>query len=323
MEEFRDTHAPRGDETARILALAERLPDLIGPLAPPALEEVLARVSAPVVDEAGGAGGARNRNSRPWTWWLLAAAAVFLVVLPPALLVYRSRGHEDLAFGAESFSTGASQTADLTLRDGTVVKLAPRSRLRLVPSREERRVSLEGQAFFAVAHDGRPFIIETPSGEIRVLGTRFDLAARDEDLQLVVVEGRVAVSAPGVDAEVQAGQLGRIVKGTPLPVEEVHDPYEMTSWVGRFLAFQSTPLSLAVRDIEHRYGVRFEITDSAIARRTVTAWFSDWSLEDVLTVICAIAEARCSTSEDDDVIRVEPRWATRVDDQQSHTASNR
>jgi ferric-dicitrate binding protein FerR (iron transport regulator) len=295
-----------GDElTERILALSARLPETLGALPPPRVEAVVARTAARPRTSS----GVDLRGPTAWTQsrhgfrnLLLAAAAVLVVGFPA--VVFFSGGREEIGFGVESFSTGASETADLTLRDGTVVKLAPRSRLRLEPSGTERRLSLEGQAFFAVAHDGRPFVVRTPVGEIRVLGTRFDLSARDEDLQLVVVEGRVAVSARGLDTEVRAGQLGRIVRGTPLPVQDVPDPLELTGWVGRFLAFQSTPLAEAARDIEHQYGVRIEITDSTLARRTVTTWFSDWSLEDVLAVVCSIAEAHCSTT--DDVVTIEP-----------------
>ena len=66
----------------------------------------------------------------------------------------------------------------LTLADGTQVWLNAASRLRFFTSDRgrERRVWLEGEAYFEVAHDARrPFIVESGGQSIRVLGTRFNI----------------------------------------------------------------------------------------------------------------------------------------------------
>lgn len=299
-------NAAEYDDIMRIHRLSARLPALLVSTPAPAAEDVLARLDAGRSTVEGDVPQRRSRQgSGRVGHWMLAAAAVFVIALPAAWFIGRFVGGNELGFGAESFVTGPNEMATITLRDGSVVKLAPRSRLQLEPSRSERRVSLDGQGYFAVAPmNGQPFVVRTATGNIRVLGTRFDLSTRGDDLQLVVVEGRVAVSASGLDAEVGAGQVGRVVKGTPLPVLEVEDPHELTAWVGQFIAFQSTPLDDAAREIMRHYDVRIVIADTALAKRTITAWFSDWSLEDVMTVFCTVAEARCSTR--GDVITVEP-----------------
>lgn len=286
----------------RIQELTARLPETLGPTNPPPADAVIARATAR--GTGGDAPPARAPRLRPFRRWLLAAAAILAVGLPGGLFLARTAAAPDAGFGAESFVTGPEETATLTLRDGTVVKLATSSRLELEPSRTERLVALDGQAYFAVAHRNQPFVIRTRTGDIRVLGTRFDLAARDDDLQLVVVEGRVAVSARGLETEVRASQMGRVVNGTPLPVQDVADPHALTGWVGQFLAFQATPLADVAREIERHYDIRIRIANSALARRTITAWFSDWKLDDVMTVVCTIAEARCETNEG--VITIEP-----------------
>ena len=66
----------------------------------------------------------------------------------------------------------------LTLADGTQVWLNAASRLRFFTSDRgrERRVRLEGEAYFEVAHDARrPFIVESGGQSIRVLGTRINI----------------------------------------------------------------------------------------------------------------------------------------------------
>lgn len=299
-------HEAEYRDTVRIVTLSARLPALVTGGPTPGAREVIGRLAArrPQSEHGGEArprGGGVGASRR----WLFAAAAILGLGIPIALLVRPDPHDIELGFGADAFVTGPAETATITLRDGSVVKLASQSRLDLEPTRSERRVSLDGQAFFAVAPmSGRPFVVHTAKGEVRVTGTRFDLAARGDDLKLVVVEGRVAVSARGLEGEIRAGQVGRVVNGTPLPVLEVDDPHELTAWVGQFIAFQSTPLADAAREIMRHYPVRIVVTDSAVAKRTITAWFSDWSLEDVMTVVCTVAEARCST--EGDMITIAP-----------------
>lgn len=84
----------------------------------------------------------------------------------------------------------------LVLPDRTSVVLNADSKLS-IPDEfvgKERRVKLDGEAFFDVSKDAeRPFIVETASGCVKVLGTKFNLSvyANDEFVQTTLVEGKV------------------------------------------------------------------------------------------------------------------------------------
>jgi transmembrane sensor len=210
----------------------------------------------------------------------------------------------DVEFGTEDFFTGKAERAVIELRDGTVVRLGPESRLTLLASREQREVTLSGRAFFAVAkQSGKRFTIHTAAGALTVLGTRFDVEARERDLRLIVVEGRVAVASPEGRSEIAAGEMSRVLDGKRLPTVSVPDAAQFVEWVGNFLAFQSTPLSEVALEIERKYGMPVEIADSVLAKRTITAWFSDRPLTDVLRVVCLAAAAHCTVA--DGVIRID------------------
>lgn len=92
---------------------------------------------------------------------------------------------------------------NLVLADGTSVKLNADSKLRF-PDKfmgKERRVQLEGEALFHVEKDtDHPFIVETESGEVKVLGTVFNLNAYpdEEFVQTTLVEGKVAFQGIGM-----------------------------------------------------------------------------------------------------------------------------
>jgi transmembrane sensor len=200
-------------------------------------------------------------------------------------------------FGVEEFVTGKHQMASAQLGDGSVVRLAPHSRLRIVGSKNRRDLWLDGRAFFAVAKDAdRPFVVHTPVGEAVALGTRFELNSSSNTLTLVMLQGRVALSANGGTTEVKGGEVGTVARGSAPTVVNVSDVYPMLDWVGEFLAFEATPLRDVGAEIGQRYNVKVHIDDPELASRTVTAWFTDESLQEVVAVVCRVVNARCTIS---------------------------
>ena len=182
------------------------------------------------------------------------------------------------------------------LGDGSVVRLAPSSRLRVTASDSAREVTLDGRAFFVVAKmAARPFVVHTTAGNARVLGTRFELSTHDRDLNLVVVEGRVALSSGTGSVEVGAGERSGVRDRQTLAPTPVANADRMEQWVGKFLVFQSTLVRDAAREVERMYGVRVVIADSIIGRRTVTATFTDQAATQVLDVICSVVNAQCES----------------------------
>jgi transmembrane sensor len=191
--------------------------------------------------------------------------------------------------------TGVGETTTTRLADGTVIRLAPETRLILPSTPQEREVTLHGKAFFAVSADpDNPFLVRTGSGEARVLGTRFELDARPGQLRLLVVEGRVNLKTSQSEVDVRSRQLTQVQDdGAPLTVE-IADVWPMIGWIGSFLAFESTPLREVSAELRRRFEVELEFDDPQLADETVTVWFGDEPIEDVLLVLCRLMETDCS-----------------------------
>lgn len=236
-------------------------------------------------------------DKRRLAFGLVVVAAA--LVLGFALGLWRTTPFGTGAVHTEEIVTGEAEGATLTLGDGTVVRLGPASRLRLVGGSAGRRVTFQGLAFFAVAHDPRrPFRIETRAGDIEVLGTRFHLETRAEDLAVTVVDGWVRLASRAGSREVGRGQQGRVRQGTILPAVPVSDLAAASRGLGKVLVFQATPLAEAAREIEALYGVQIEILDERIGQQTLTTWFVDESIGHVLRIFCLVAEAKCTTTGD-------------------------
>jgi transmembrane sensor len=248
--------------------------------------------AAAIIAAAAGHGRARRRLPA-WSAWLIAAAAV-------AILAVNVRWFPRVdTWTPSEVVTGADELATVKLADGSVVRLGPSSRL-YVEGGPAREVRLEGRAFFAIAHDrGRPFRVRTSVATANVLGTRFELAtAGAAALHLKVIEGRVALETPGNVVEVGAGEESGVRGGAataPLPLAA---PLSADGWLGRFMAFQATPLREVAREIERLYDTRVAITDAALADATLTATFTDSALADVMAIVCDVLGARCAPTED-------------------------
>jgi transmembrane sensor len=233
---------------------------------------------------------------------VVALAAMLLLGLTIGEL--RPGAETPAALGIGEFVTGTTEMATARLSDGTVVRLAPRSRLRVTENRDAREVWLDGKAFFAVeASEEHPFLVRTRAGEAQVLGTRFEVEVRDDDFRVVVVEGRVDVGAPESRVALGTGQVARSTRGAPPTVIDHQNVQGLVDWMGAFLAFESTPLHRVAEELERHFDIEV-LVQEPLRDRTVTAWFGEQDVHAVLAVICRIADAHCSVR--DGVASIEP-----------------
>ncbi len=107
----------------------------------------------------------------------------------------------------------------ITLPDGTSVWLNAASRLSFSLMSEKmptRNVELNGEAYFEVAKDSRPFIVKTAQQEVEVLGTHFNINSYvDENMaKTTLVNGllRVVNRNSKIESILRPGQQSIVVK---------------------------------------------------------------------------------------------------------------
>ncbi len=106
-------------------------------------------------------------------------------------------------------NTPVASTYTVKLEDGTQVSLNAASSITYPEKfdRNERRVSLKGEAYFKVAHDkNRPFLIEANNATIEVLGTSFNVNAYDNSVLTTLVEGSVKIRAGDKNNIIKPGE---------------------------------------------------------------------------------------------------------------------
>lgn len=281
-----DQHERQYRQTVRLLDAAQSLGHVPSAITQPTGREIVAR-STSRRRFAGATVAAR------WAPWAVAAAAAVVAVVSLRTRADTVANGAIPGWGATEVVTGATELATVQLGEGSVVRLAPSSRLRVLAGRE-RAVHLEGRAFFAVERMPQyPLRVHTAAGDARVLGTRFELASNANQLELRVVEGKVALSTQRDRVEVAAGEQSAVENGSLARPTRVEPPAAVATWVGTFLAFQATPLGEAAREIERVYHTPVTIVDSSLARETITASFTDRPVQEVVNVVCSVLSAHC------------------------------
>lgn len=191
------------------------------------------------------------------------AAAV--MVMAGAAYFGKVAYHHSLTEREMSVSVPAGQRMQVTLADGTLVRLNAGTTLEypVVFSSKSRRVRLSGEALFEVKHDSsHPFIVETFATEIQVLGTTFNVLADSEreHFSTTLVEGRVKVTSRRDPAESIILQPNDrvVLEHGRLYKERVSD-FDDLCWTEGLIHLKKMPFDELMAIFERAFDVRIEI----------------------------------------------------------------
>ena len=132
---------------------------------------------------------------RPLQLTAITGAALAILIVAAWLNVRAVR-----EYFTQSYSTETGEARTIVLKDGSVVHLNTKSRVRWTGTGKDRRVALElGEALFAVSHDAtQPFRVMVGNSEIRDLATEFDVYRKSNGSVVVtVLSGQVAIKDLG------------------------------------------------------------------------------------------------------------------------------
>lgn len=193
---------------------------------------------------------------------LASAAAVLLAVTVFALSPARWA----------DYRTDVAQVRSWTLEDGSTVQLAPHTALDVRFSDGERRLRLhQGEAWFKVApNPARPFIVEAAGGDVRALGTAFDVQVLEDGASVTVTEHSVRVSSAGQQAEAGEGQALHYGAQGIGALRRV-DPGQQLAWREQRLVFRDEPLTQVLQRLQPYSRAHLLLTDTSLAQLRVTA----------------------------------------------------
>jgi transmembrane sensor len=236
-----------------------------------------------------------RNNTRPWIW----AVAASIVVVLASVGVYRTGfnvAEEYVLLPPQTFSSATGQVKRLTLEDGSVIDLGPKSTVVVAFNTSQRSITLKyGEAFFNVAKDhSRPFVVNAAGAEIVAVGTQFNIYLGSQGATVTVHEGKVKVSpaerlhigdASGAAAELQiSDSVSYSARGGLTPV--VSEDLSLNSaWREGVIVFKSKPLKDVVADLNRYHFKKVIITDKRLDNIEVNGVFNAGESDAILRAI--------------------------------------
>jgi transmembrane sensor len=227
---------------------------------------------------------------------LLSFAAAILIVVCTGLYFYK-QSHSVRQNGLVRANQNREHRL-VNLPDGSTVIVGAGSKLNYPSSfdnREIREVYLEGEAYFDIQPNVKPFIVRTGKVATSVLGTAFNIKAwpLDEDVTVTVKKGKVRV----MDDRNTLGVLTRnqqitYNKRNADAVQRDVEATEYVSWKQEDLLLDNVTVSEAAKALEDRFKVTISIPEEPIrVKRFTTTFLKGESLEQVLKSICEFNDA--------------------------------
>jgi transmembrane sensor len=199
-----------------------------------------------------------------------AAAAIVVVAIAAAAVVLGLQ-----ASSPQLYVTG-DHGGEISLADGSRVHLDIHTRLQARLGWWHRNVSLlQGRAVFDVVHDGRPFEVDVGADRVTVLGTRFQVDRRPDNVIVTLMRGSVSVELAESNAQVrlQPGQQMSWQASTGHWNRRGVDPAVATSWTRGFLVFNATPLAQAVTEINRYSARKLRLADPSLGNLQLSGSF--------------------------------------------------
>ena len=206
----------------------------------------------------------------------VAAAAV--IILLSSIAYY---------YSDSNLSTQNAENRVVYLPDSTYVFLQPGSKLSFNESQwdSKREVKLNGEAYFSVKK-GSTFTVETATGNIQVLSTRFNVISRGKTFEVGCVSGKVKVNLKSQTKSkiLTKGLLTRKNEhgylSEPLKVQ----PERIINRQKGVFYFKEADLTSVFEEIERQFDV--DIIYEKIKNRKFTGYFSNNDTETAFKMVC-------------------------------------
>lgn len=217
---------------------------------------------------------------------IAAAAAVIVMIVmiwPKSKLILRQ--------------TTAGQTEVITLPDGSQMTLNASSSATYSDDwSKERSLELNGQAFFEV-NKGNRFTVVTSQGVVEVLGTSFDVFARQNDFKVACYTGKVRVSAGESRIDITPGSM-TVKQGKTLLVGAFD--LAQANWLTGEFVYEEEPLGNVLDEISRQFNVELIVPD--VSGRLYSGRFNNRDLTQALELVCLPMGLRFDIQENKKVV---------------------
>lgn len=233
-----------------------------------------------------------------------AAIIVFLISLTTIYYTNKqqiNRTDTPQKLSYTSFITENGQRSKVVLPDSSIVWLNSGTTLSYPSnfSEQNRKVTLNGQAFFQVCHkENNPFLVQANGLIVKVLGTKFDVDAYPEKDKIAVVleSGKVELAHNGFESfncTMKPGEKATFsIVNNALTVNDT-DAAIYSSWKDGKLIFRNESMRNVVKKLRRWYNINIEVADEEVFSSIFSGTIQNESYEEIFRYIEIVCDVKC------------------------------
>lgn len=179
----------------------------------------------------------------------LSIAASFIAVFSVVLYLYVNKENSQVV-------VDSSSQKSIYLPDSSFVNLNTKSSISYYSDswNDNKAVQLTGEAFFSVEKKGE-FLVNTTLGRVIVLGTKFNVTAREKYFEVTCFEGKVNVSTGNNSIDLKPGESARVINDEFSTSKNLALNQLEPSWLKGETSFKSLPARLVIGEFERQYNI--------------------------------------------------------------------
>jgi ferric-dicitrate binding protein FerR (iron transport regulator) len=250
----------------------------------------------------------RRKMYRLARQFLRVAAACALLVTVTYWLTLRSVDKPVTAETINTLYVPAGQRVKVTLQDGTDVWLNAKTTLSYpaVFGDSERRVQVEGEAFFDIAEDSkRPFIVSACNVNMKALGTRFNVYnyPGESSVRASLIEGKLKVYLPHAEENAVILNANEEVTVEGERMEKKMIVYaDYFLWKDGIYSFHNELLGDLLKKLELYYDVKIVVEDPSISKWEYTGKFRQREgIDEIIRMIRKIHRFKVEKDEENNI----------------------
>jgi len=236
-----------------------------------------------------------------WFLWQRVAAILFIPLLIGSLLwirtVPRSQNRTSNEVVYNEVHAAFGTRSQLRFSDSTLVWLNSGSTLRYPVKFEnnQRKVFLSGEAYFEVESDeSKPFVVETPTLQIKATGTKFNVQEyyAHPVSEVMLLSGKITVNASNNSSEdnisiseLKPNQFLSYNRETREKHIINEDVLRYVAWKDGRLVFRNDPLERVLAKLSLMFNVEIDLQGDQLKNYRYHATFQDESLEEILKLL--------------------------------------
>ncbi len=155
---------------------------------------------------------------------------------------------------------------------------------------KDRMLQLDGEAYFEIEKEPLPFIVKTDHGNIKVLGTKFNVINRKNEFEIGVNEGEVEVSNQISNIQLKEKQC--IMELENLDEKNIMNiPYtKYPGWINQKLYCKQKSLKTICLEIERLFNIKIKFLNPNIKNITINGVVDISNLKTMLNTVSLLTQ---------------------------------